>query len=80
MALLLPPDDAAAEAPDELLDLLDAVVLAGGSDLDPAAYGARPHEKTGITGRSATASSSGSPTARSSATCRCSASAAACSC
>ena len=46
VALLLPPDDSVAEAPDELLDLLDGLVLAGGSDVDPGSYGARPHEET----------------------------------
>jgi putative glutamine amidotransferase len=46
MALLLPPDDAAAESPDELLDLLDGLILAGGSDIDPASYGAREHPET----------------------------------
>jgi putative glutamine amidotransferase len=46
LALLLPPDDGAAEAPDELLDLLDGLVLAGGADVDPGTYGARPHEST----------------------------------
>jgi putative glutamine amidotransferase len=46
MALLLPPDDAAAEQPAELLDLLDGLMLAGGADLDPASYGARPHPET----------------------------------
>ena len=46
MALLLPPDDAAAEAPGEMLDLLDGLMLAGGSDIDPASYGARPHPQT----------------------------------
>jgi putative glutamine amidotransferase len=46
LALLLPPDDSAAEAPDELLGLLDGLVLAGGADVDPGTYGARPHEST----------------------------------
>ena len=46
IALLLPPDDAAAEAPDELLDRIDGLMLAGGSDVDPASYGATPHEET----------------------------------
>jgi putative glutamine amidotransferase len=45
-AIVLPPDDATAEAPDEALDMVDGLVLAGGSDLDPASYGARPHPET----------------------------------
>jgi putative glutamine amidotransferase len=46
LALVLPPDDEAAEAPDALLDRLDALILAGGSDVDPGSYGARPHPET----------------------------------
>jgi putative glutamine amidotransferase len=46
IALLLPPDPAATEDPDMLLDLLDAVILAGGNDVDPAAYGAQRHPAT----------------------------------
>lgn len=46
VALVLPPDDAVAERPDELLDFLDGLILAGGSDVDPASYGARPHPET----------------------------------
>jgi putative glutamine amidotransferase len=49
MALLLPPDDAVAERPDELLELVDGLMLAGGCDVDPASYGARPHPETGGT-------------------------------
>src|SRR5918993_5629714 len=46
LALLLPPDDALAEEPGQLLDLLDGLVLAGGSDVDPGSYGAGPHPET----------------------------------
>jgi putative glutamine amidotransferase len=45
-ALILPPDDAVAEHPDQLLDLLDGLLLSGGSDVAPVSYGATPHEET----------------------------------
>jgi putative glutamine amidotransferase len=47
LALLLPPDDGAAEHPGELLDRLDGLLLAGGRDVDPLTYGARPAPETG---------------------------------
>ena len=47
IALLLPPDDEAVERPGELLDPLDALLLAGGRDLDPLTYGASPDPETG---------------------------------
>ncbi len=46
MALLLPPDDGAAEQPGEMIDLLDGLMLAGGSDIDPSSYGREPHPET----------------------------------
>ncbi len=46
MALLLPPDEAFLEAPDEALDHVDGLCLTGGSDIDPTAYGAEPHPES----------------------------------
>ncbi|MDQ3723362.1 MAG: gamma-glutamyl-gamma-aminobutyrate hydrolase family protein [Actinomycetota bacterium] len=46
MALLLAPDPTLAEDPDEVLDRLDGLMLAGGADVDPATYGADPHPET----------------------------------
>jgi putative glutamine amidotransferase len=46
VALLLPPDPAAVKNPDLLLDLLDGLLLGGGSDMDPASYGAEPQPAT----------------------------------
>ncbi len=46
LTLMLPPDPAVVANPDELLDLLDGLILAGGADVDPATYGAEPHPMT----------------------------------
>lgn len=46
MALLLAPDPALTDDPDEVLDRVDGLMLAGGADIDPAAYGAVAHPET----------------------------------
>jgi putative glutamine amidotransferase len=38
--IVLPPAEPVAEAPDRVLDLVDALILAGGSDIAPGSYGA----------------------------------------
>jgi putative glutamine amidotransferase len=46
LALLVAPDPALTEDPDELLDRIDGLILTGGTDLDPALYGEAPHPET----------------------------------
>ena len=46
MALLLAPDPTLVEDPDEVLDRLDGLMLAGGVDIDPSTYGAAAHPLT----------------------------------
>ena len=46
VAVILPPDPAAIEEPDMLLDRIDGLLLAGGSDIDPATYGSEPGPET----------------------------------
>jgi putative glutamine amidotransferase len=44
VVLMLPPDPDVD--PDQLLDAIDGLILAGGRDIAPAAYGADPHPQT----------------------------------
>jgi putative glutamine amidotransferase len=46
LAIMVPPDDLLTTDADEVLDLVDGLVLAGGADIDPSSYGAQRHEMT----------------------------------
>ena len=46
LVLMLPPDPALLEDPDQALDLIDGLMLVGGADIDPAFYGQTAHEQT----------------------------------
>ncbi len=46
LALLLPPDPAVQQDPEQLLCMLDGVLLAGGADIDPRFYGQTAHPMT----------------------------------
>lgn len=46
LVLMLAPDERLIEDPDEALDMIDGLMLAGGADIDPSAYGAERHAQT----------------------------------
>ncbi len=46
LGLLLPVDARVSEDPDEVLELLDGLLLAGGADIDPGSYGQSAHAET----------------------------------
>ncbi|MGI8579234.1 MAG: gamma-glutamyl-gamma-aminobutyrate hydrolase family protein [Solirubrobacteraceae bacterium] len=46
LAVLLPPDEHVVDDPDEMLDRIDGLMLAGGSDIDPGSYGEAPEPET----------------------------------
>ena len=46
IALMIPPDPELEREPDRVLDLIDGLILAGGSDIDPSNYGSERHPET----------------------------------
>jgi putative glutamine amidotransferase len=46
LALMIPPDPYFQDDPDDVLDRIDGLILAGGADIEPSAYGAQPHSET----------------------------------
>jgi putative glutamine amidotransferase len=46
LAVMLPPDERAIDDPDSVLDVVDGLILAGGADIDPDAYGDERHAET----------------------------------
>jgi putative glutamine amidotransferase len=46
LVAMLPPDPQLTEDPEQALELIDGLILAGGADIDPASYGERPHPET----------------------------------
>ena len=48
IALVLSPDRHLVDHPDELLDRVEGLIISGGGDIDPAAYGAERHPETSL--------------------------------
>lgn len=46
IATLLPPQPVDAQIAARVIDTLDGLIITGGKDVDPAAYGAQPHPAT----------------------------------
>jgi putative glutamine amidotransferase len=46
LPVMIPPDRELVDDPDQILERLDGLILAGGIDIDPAVYGAEPHPET----------------------------------
>jgi putative glutamine amidotransferase len=46
LAIMIAPDPTLVDEPDEMLDRIDGLILAGGADIDPSSYGAEHHPET----------------------------------
>jgi putative glutamine amidotransferase len=46
LAVLLPPDPRLLQEPEQALELIDGLLLAGGADIDPSCYGQPAHAQT----------------------------------
>jgi putative glutamine amidotransferase len=46
LVVMIPPDARLEDDPDDVLDVLDGLILAGGADIDPSSYGAERHAET----------------------------------
>jgi putative glutamine amidotransferase len=46
LALLLPPDARLVDEPEEIVERIDGLILAGGADIDPSSYGRDAHSET----------------------------------
>jgi putative glutamine amidotransferase len=46
LALMIPPDPQLTGDPQQVLDLIDGLMLAGGADIDPSCYAQDPHPQT----------------------------------
>jgi putative glutamine amidotransferase len=46
LVAMLPPDPQLAEDPQQALELIDGLILAGGADIDPASYAQEAHPQT----------------------------------
>ncbi|MGO9321059.1 MAG: gamma-glutamyl-gamma-aminobutyrate hydrolase family protein, partial [Solirubrobacteraceae bacterium] len=46
LVAMLPPDPLLAEDPQQALELIDGLILAGGADIDPATYEQEAHPET----------------------------------
>jgi putative glutamine amidotransferase len=49
LAVMLPPDERLVANPDQALELIDGLMLAGGADIDPASYEQEAHPETADT-------------------------------